>query len=253
MDPCRPPTGADHIPGVRGLSQPPPGVGPGQRRWLTYAIVGYVVGLFVAVLAEGAWVSAHGNNTNSLGAVVAGTVGLWVGFVGSAAWATAGAGSESLIRDFGLRFRPVDVVIGAVAGVGSQYGLDYLVYLPFQSNRRLIHEVGQPAEHLAGLAHGGGVVLLVAVVVVGAPIAEELFFRGLLLRAISARIGNVWAVGISAVAFGLAHYEALQLPVLVLFGAILGLLVVRTGRLGPSICAHAAFNAVAVYSLIANR
>jgi len=212
-----------------------------------------VLGLVVAALVEGAWLSSHGNNSNSLGAVVSGTVGLWVGLAGAPIWASRLSGSGSLVADFGLRFRPLDVVVGAGAGVASQYGLDYLVYLPVQSNRRLIHEVGQPAQHLAGLAHGWGDALLVAVVVVGAPLAEELFFRGLLLRAVGFRFGNVAAVIVSAVAFGLAHFEPLQMPVLVLFGVVLGVLAVRSGRLGPSICAHAAFNAVAVYSLLSQR
>lgn len=227
--------------------------GPDRSGWLSGAVVGYVVGLLVAITAEGAWVGAHANNSNSLGAVVAGTVGLWVGLAGAPLWISRVSGSGSLVADFGLRFRLPDPLVGAVAGVGSQYVLDYLVYLPVQSNRQLIHQVGQPARHIAGLAHGGGVVLLVAVVVVGAPVAEELFFRGLLLRALAGRIGAPWAVLVSAVAFGLAHFEPLQLPVLVLFGVILGILATRTGRLGPCICAHAAFNAVAVYSLLSQR
>ena len=230
--------------GVNGAARP---------RWLSDAAIGYVVGFLVAAMAESAWAGAHGNRTDSLGAVVAGTVGLWVGLAGAPMWASRLSGSGSLVEDFGLRFRPFDPVVGAVAGVGSQYVLDYVVYLPVQSNRRLIHEVGQPAQHITGLAHGAGVALLVAVVVVGAPVVEELFFRGLLLRALAGRIGRPGAVGVSAVLFGLVHFEPLQLPVLVLFGVVLGLLAVRTGRLGPSICAHAAFNAVAVYSLLSQR
>jgi len=221
--------------------------------WLSGAVGGYLVGLFVSVLASSAWAGAHGNRTDSLGFLVAGTVGLWVGLAGAPLWVSRLSGAGNPVADFGLRFGLPDPVIGAVAGVASQYVLDYVVYLPFQSNRRLIHEVGQPAQHLTGLAHGAGVALLVAVVIVGAPVAEELFFRGLLLRALQPRIGAPGAVAVSAVAFGLAHFEPLQLPVLVLFGVVLGTLAVRTRRLGPSICAHAAFNAVAVYSILSQR
>jgi membrane protease YdiL (CAAX protease family) len=225
---------------------------PTRSGWLSGAVAGYVIGLLVAITAESAWAGAHGNRTDSLGALVTGTVGLWVGLAGAPLWVGRLSGG-GLVGDFGLRFALPDPLIGGVAGVASQYVLDYVVYLPVQSNRKLIHEVGQPAQHLTGLAHGAGVVLLVAVVVVGAPLAEELFFRGLLLRALSARIGTPGAVGVSAVLFGLVHFEPLQLPVLVLFGVVLGVLAVRTGRLGPSICAHAAFNAVAVYSLLSQR
>ena len=61
------------------------------------------------------------------------------------------------------------------------------------------------------------------------------------------------AVATSSVAFGLAHFEALQLPALILFGLVLGVLAQRTGRLGPGIVAHATFNAVTVLSLTLSR
>jgi uncharacterized protein len=57
----------------------------------------------------------------------------------------------------------------------------------------------------------------------------------------------------SSVVFGLAHFEPLQLPALILFGVVLGVLAQRTGRLGPGIVAHATFNAVTVLSLTLSR
>jgi membrane protease YdiL (CAAX protease family) len=82
---------------------------------------------------------------------------------------------------------------------------------------------------------------------------EELFFRGLVQRAVARRFGRVAAIGASAVLFGLAHFELLQLPALILFGVVLAVLADRTGRLGPGIVAHAAFNAVTVLTLTLNR
>ena len=55
---------------------------------------------------------------------------------------------------------------------------------------------------------------------------------------------------ISSVAFGAAHIEPLQFPALFLFGLVAALLTTRTGRLGPSICAHIAFNAFTVIALL---
>src|SRR5207248_894152 len=83
----------------------------------------------------------------------------------------------------------------------------------------------------------------------GVPIVEELFFRGLVLRSLLRRWGPTASVIGSAVVFGVVHLELLQLPALVVLGLVLGVLVVRTGRLGPSIWAHGAFNAVTVVSL----
>ena len=51
-------------------------------------------------------------------------------------------------------------------------------------------------------------------------------------------------------AFGITHFQLVQLPALVLVGVVNGLLVLRTGRLGPALWSHAAFNAVTVAVLV---
>ena len=56
--------------------------------------------------------------------------------------------------------------------------------------------------------------LLVLIVVIAAPIVEELFYRGLLLRALERRVGNGWAVVWCGLIFGASHFELLQLPAL---------------------------------------
>ncbi|MCY4425309.1 MAG: CPBP family intramembrane metalloprotease, partial [Acidimicrobiaceae bacterium] len=78
----------------------------------------------------------------------------------------------------------------------------------------------------------------------------EVFFRGLLQGALQDRLGPVWAVSIASVAFGITHFQVVQLPALVLVGVVNGLLVLRTGRLGPALWSHAAFNAVTVAVLV---
>ncbi len=49
----------------------------------------------------------------------------------------------------------------------------------------------------------------------------------------------------------LSHLQLLQLPGLVLAGAVFGVLAHRSGRLGPAIAAHVAFNMVTVVALLA--
>jgi uncharacterized protein len=90
--------------------------------------------------------------------------------------------------------------------------------------------------------------------VVCAPVVEELFYRGLLLRSLDKRGIQPWlSVVLSALLFAGMHFEALQFAGLFLFGIVLALLVHRTGRLGPAIWAHAAFNAVTVLQLYGQR
>ena len=226
-------------------------------RWsIGLPFFGFAVGLVVAIVAESFWIGAHHGQTNSLGVVVCSTVGLWVGLGGSALYASRTQGTGRLREDFGLRLAPIDPLIGAPIGVGAQYLLGLLVVVAYQASgvsQKTINNLGQPARQVTGLAHGWGDVILVLVVVVGAPVVEELFFRGLLLRALQARVGSVAAVLVSGVLFGLAHFEPLQLPVLAGFGVVLGIVALRTGRLGPGIFAHAAFNALAVYSILSSR
>ena len=104
-----------------------------------------------------------------------------------------------------------------------------------------------------GLPSLAAALLLLAV---GAPIVEELFFRGLLLRSLRAGLGPSLprlavplSVVVSAFCFALAHFEAVQFLGLACFGAVLALMAWRWDRLGPSIAAHAAFNASAVLSI----
>lgn len=226
-------------------------------RWsVGLPFAGFAAGLVVALVAESFWIAVHNGQTNSLGVVVCSTVGLWVGLGGSALYASRTQGSGSLRQDFGLRFAPLDPLIGAPIGIGAQYVLGLLVVAAYQASgvsQKTINNLGQPARQVTGLAHGWGDVILVLVLVVGAPVVEELFFRGLLLRALRDRFGPAAAVVVSGVLFGLAHFEPLQLPVLAAFGVVLGILALRTGRLGPGICAHAAFNALAVYSILSSR
>ena len=88
--------------------------------------------------------------------------------------------------------------------------------------------------------------------VVGAPFFEELFFRGVILRALArifgrlGGVGPVLAVVLSGLLFGVAHAESLQLLGLAVFGIILGVVSYRTGRLGMNIVAHASFNFLAL-------
>ena len=141
--------------------------------------------------------------------------------------------------------------LGLIAGLASQYALVPLLYLPFeQLDPGLRHRLETPAKHATAGVHGAfAIAVLFLFLAVGAPLVEELFFRGLLLRSLARRFGPVVATLGSAVAFGLAHFELLQLAALILFGLVLALLAERTGRLGPGIVAHATFNAATVLTL----
>ena len=84
-----------------------------------------------------------------------------------------------------------------------------------------------------------------AVVVLVAPVAEELTYRGLgfaLLR----RFGTVVAVTGTAAAFAAAHGLVQGFPELFVFGAAIAILRWRTGSVFPGMLLHATFNGAAL-------
>jgi membrane protease YdiL (CAAX protease family) len=83
------------------------------------------------------------------------------------------------------------------------------------------------------------------IVVLVAPIVEELTFRGVgysLLR----RFGDAWAIFGTALAFALGHGLVEGLPVLVALGAGLAYIRYRQDSVVPGMILHGAFNAVAL-------
>jgi membrane protease YdiL (CAAX protease family) len=181
-------------------------------------------------------------------------VPLWLGFTGTVVFAVRRRGSGSLRADVGLELRPADVPLGIVLGVAAQFVLTYAVMWPvLRLLDRSFDEYSEPARELADKAQASsaaGVVLFVVLAVVMAPFVEELFYRGLVHRSAVRLLGVPGGVALTALVFGVSHVQALQLLPLVAFGVVLSMLAQRTGRLGPGIVTHAAFNATTVVLLL---
>lgn len=81
------------------------------------------------------------------------------------------------------------------------------------------------------------------------PIAEEMVFRGAILRTLLNLCGHRWrwgAIVLSALLFGLAHGNMAQLLNASLMGCLLGWLYYRSGSIAPGIVFHIVNNSVAV-------
>ncbi len=186
--------------------------------------------------------------------VICGLVGLWIGFIGAAWLASRTQGTGSIRRDMRIAFRPIDLLIGPLIGVGGQIVLLPLLYLPLEPLiPNLQKQLSQPAKHLTGGFPGADLAVIAVLTVVVVPVVEEIFFRGLVLRGFVRLFGSAGPVAApvlgciaTGIAFGLAHFELLQLLGLAAFGVVLSVLAYRTGRLGPCIFAHATFNLLAV-------
>ena len=80
-----------------------------------------------------------------------------------------------------------------------------------------------------------------------APLAEEVVFRGAILKSLlrSPRL-SVWgAIALSAVAFALVHFNPAQMPHAFLIGLLLGWMYWRTGSILPGVAYHWANNSCA--------
>jgi len=99
----------------------------------------------------------------------------------------------------------------------------------------------------AGFDTWYGVLLMLIGVGILAPIAEELFFRGLLYDFFRRKTGVRWAVAISSILFGLAHFDSLAVMLSALvMGVVMAITVERTGSIRMSIYMHIATNSGAV-------
>lgn len=234
-------------------------VDPEHQRWgLPDALVGWIVANISAGLLGVLLISAFGYSTDSeslknlpITMVALQFPPLWIGFIGVPVLVAAVKGT-GWIRDFRVRFRLRDVPVGLVSGVAAQLILVPLLSLPilWLTNTDM-DKLSEPARQLGDKADSPlGVFLLFAAVAVGAPIAEEIFFRGLLLRSFEKRFGTAVAVVASSVIFGATHFQALQFAALTGAGLVFALLTVRYDRLGPAIFAHIAFNGLTVASLV---
>ena len=111
----------------------------------------------------------------------------------------------------------------------------------------------ETARDLVDRADGATVVVLVLVVVIGAPIVEELVYRGLLQGSFVTRISEVPALLAGAAWFAIIHFRPVEYPGLFVAGLVFGMCALTTGRLGMSIVTHAAFNATGLLTVMSSR
>jgi uncharacterized protein len=204
----------------------------------------YVLGTAVAVGLGSLGMSA-GLMTAAVYVVGFGLMTLWCRVVGrqhGGMAAALGAPSRATAR-WG------DVGWGAVTWL-TMYAASFAVGIvlfalrvPTQSNGAQIADVSVGTQ-----------VAFACAAIIGAPIVEELMFRGVLMRALIGRIGIRWGVVAQGVLFGAYHVNPSygwgnlgMVATLSAVGVMLGFWTVqRQGRLLPAMVAHAILNTIAV-------
>lgn len=208
------------------------------------AFFGFGVAIVSGTFALSVLLVLQSGADDGLAGLAVGALATWLAFIGMPLVVSRHRGTGRLAQDFGLQFRLRDGLIGVPIGVATQLVLLPLIYAVLG---RFIDtsSVSEPANNLVSRGSGIGLAVVFLIVGVGAPIAEELFYRGLFQRAAISRLGTAPGVLLVATLFGAAHLQPLQFPGLFAAGLVFGFLAWRTGRLGASIAAHAGFNLVA--------
>jgi membrane protease YdiL (CAAX protease family) len=166
-------------------------------------------------------------------------------FYGLAALWVLGRSASLKIRPYlGLEHAAVGIAEGLVVGGAAAVIL--------VGGLRLI--TGHPAldpstAFLASQGSLGALLLGFLVIVVVAPVVEELVFRGFMAESYRPQ-GSRLAIILSAGAFSLAHLSPAQLRYYLAIGVALGFVYWRRGLVG-SIATHAAFNGVLLAVAIA--
>lgn len=183
---------------------------------------------------------------------ILGTVLAWLVLIVGVLVASYLRGQRSLARDFGLRWRWIDIVWGVLIGlllraVSTLVEIGISGRLP--STGATLANAITPVIWLVLLAAGSALI---------SPFVEELFFRGLALRSILRNLPrgtdplfakSIAVVG-SSLLFAFVHVltsgsvgaAATVGSVTLIAGISFGALAVSTGRLGGAIIAHVVFN-----------
>jgi uncharacterized protein len=210
-------------------------------RWGLWDVVWAGIAAVVIGLAVGGlllWLDAPASVL-----ILVGTTAPWLAFAGWPLVTTRWRGNGPRI-DLGLRLTWSDTGWGALAGFGGLV----LAVVAAGITRLFVPDLssaaGDAATELQDSAGRLSLTVFALLLMVGAPIVEELFFRGLFFAALrKAGLGAWPTIVITAVVFAGFHFEPLRFFVLLPTGVLLGWVRSRTGSTGSSMVAHGLVNA----------
>jgi membrane protease YdiL (CAAX protease family) len=212
-------------------------------------VAGYVLSIVGAV--AGSLVLG----SSAILAVVLSSVGLYSALLGACRWASQRYGSGSVRRDLGLVWHRRDVLAAVGYALAARLGV-----VGVGLGLHAIHP-SLARGNLEGVDLRRDVaasIILAIVAVFVAPVVEELFFRGLLLRALSHPLTDRGAQLAQAMLFGVMHagvgYGVGNVGVVLstaMVGMVLGHVASREGRLGTAVLTHSLHNAASLIAVLA--
>ena len=218
-------------------------------RWgVPDVLIAWIVGVVAGVVVAAPFVNAAGKVPPS--GIAASIYAQNLGIVVALYFVARTKGRGTLGADFGLRLDPRTIwrSLGWVAGGVGVAIVSNLLVLPLtelagldDSAQEVVNQFEAASPTVKALLFPGVVLL--------APLAEELLFRGALLRSLQRHWSPATAVFVSALVFALIHLvdpdTYYYVPAFLLLGLVSGWRAVKTGNLTQSVFLHVGFNLVA--------
>jgi uncharacterized protein len=218
-----------------------------ERAWgPSKALLGILV-LVVIVALEGAVVSVIDPGLHSVGAKLALQAILAVTLAAVAFLMAGSDGRAAAPEALGLRRPSGQPVRTALAGYAA-----YFAFVIVYANTVQPHQ--KDLTRALGFNHGAvAAVVIGLLVVLAAPISEEIFFRGFLFGGFRKRLSFPIAALISGLIFGLFHYTGASsftvVPQLAFLGFALCTVYEETGSIYPTIALHMLNNTLAFIAI----
>jgi CAAX protease family protein len=220
------------------------GLGDAVLSMLVFLVASLVIGV-VAITRSG----GSGLAGAWLPIAVIGPAVVQLGYV---VWIAKARGA-GLAADFQLRFKAVDLPIGIALGFTGMIAAGLIGVVIIEVFDR--EPTAAAAEVLRDSEGGNGltiwIVLFAFLAATLIPLIEELVFRGLWWSALEKRgMHPVAILVITSAIFAAIHLEPLRTAVVFVLGMAMGIGRLQTGRIGPSIAAHAFVNAISMTALL---
>lgn len=220
-------------------------------RWgIPDAVVTGALWFFFSLLSAGVVLVLFGEEALASPPPVALLALLSIPWIGLAGWPLLVAwwrGNGPVI-DFGYTWRLSDLGWGVLYGGVALVGSALIAVATTAAFGDFDSAVGELVSDDASMAF---LIVFGILVGIGAPLVEELAFRGLVFGALAKRGLAPWlTIGLSGLIFALFHFEPIRAPLLLWTGLVLGLARFHRGSTTVATIAHMSVNLPAAFALI---
>ena len=209
------------------------------------AVIAFIGAGVVSVITSVILVSSNIDPLHGWGLVIS-TSSPWLMLLGWPLFAAAKKGNGPRI-DLGLLGTKTQLKVGLIGGILAITLGGIIGVIQQQFTGPITSVAGDLALNQQGIV----LIIFLLMIMFGAPIVEEIAFRGLLFGAlVKAQFSGIASVVLSSGIFSLFHFELNRILILFVIGLVLGEVRRRTGSTLAAIAAHFAVNTPAALAIL---